>query len=122
MKRNINLFLQDIIKSINKIESFSKGLTKEKFNKNELRQSAITRQLEILGEAAKNIPSQFREKYPKIPWKEIAGFRDILIHAYFGVDLEKIWNVIKQDLPALKKQIREIMENLRLRMIQNKLE
>ena len=99
MKRNISLFVEDILNSINNIEEFSKNLDKEKFSKDNLRQSAIIRQLEIIGEAVKNIPNSFREKYPKIPWRDISGFRDILSHAYFGVNLDRIWRIIESDLP-----------------------
>src|SRR3989344_2386600 len=105
MKRDIGLFIQDILESINDIESFSKGLTKEKFAIDKLKQNAIIRSLEVIGEAAKSIPDSFREKYPHIPWKEIAGFRDVLSHAYFGVSMDRVWNVIKKDLPVLKKEI-----------------
>ncbi len=108
MKRDIGLFIEDILKSIKNIEEFSKNLNKEKFSKNNLRQSAIIRQLEIIGEAVKNIPNSFRGKYPKIAWKDIAGFRDILSHAYFGVNLERVWNIIENDLPKLKEEINKI--------------
>ena len=82
MKRNVNLYLGDILKSIKSIESFSEGLTKEKLVSDDLHQSAIIRQLEIIGEATKNIPNSFREKYPEVPWKDISGFRDVMIHGY----------------------------------------
>lgn len=108
MKRDINLFIQDILGSIKDIESFSKGLTKEKFTSNKLKQNAIIRSLEIIGEASKNIPDSFREKYPDIPWKKIAGFRDILSHAYFGVSMDRVWNIIEKDLSNLKKEIEKI--------------
>jgi len=108
MKRDIGLFIEDILKSIEDIEDFAKGLNREKFSKDNLRQSAIIRQLEIIGEAVKNIPASFKEKYKKIPWKEIAGFRDVLSHAYFGVSLERVWNIIEKDLPTLKKEIEKI--------------
>lgn len=108
MKRDIGLFIEDISDSIKNIEEFAKGLNKASFSKNKLRQSAIIRQLEIIGEAVKNIPNSFREKYPDIPWKEIAGFRDILSHAYFGVNIDRVWNVIEFDLPILKKKINKI--------------
>ena len=111
MKRDVGLFIEDVKDSINNIEKFSKGLTKDKFSKDILRQSAIIRQLEIIGEAVKNIPYSFREKYPKIPWKDIAGFRDILSHAYFGVNLDRVWNIIKNDLPKLKEKINKIKIN-----------
>ncbi len=108
MKRDIGLFIEDIINSIKNIEEFSKVLDKKSFSKDNLRQSAIIRQLEIIGEAVKNIPNSFREKYPKIAWKDIARFRDILSHAYFGVNLDRVWNIIENDLPKLKKEINNI--------------
>ena len=108
MKRDTEFFVEDIKEAIRDIEDFSKGLTCEKFSKDRLRQSAIIRQLEIIGEAVKNIPNSFKEKYQDIPWKEIAGFRDILSHAYFGVNLERIWNIIEKDLPYLKREIEKI--------------
>ena len=111
MKRNIGLFIEDILNSIKNIGEFSKNLDKDKFSKNNLRQSAIIRQLEIIGEAVKNIPNSFREKYPKIAWKDIAGLRDILSHAYFGVNLDRVWKIIESDLPKLKEEIISININ-----------
>ena len=108
MKRDIGLFIEDILNSIKNIEEFSKNLDKKKFSKNKLRQSAIIRQLEIIGEAVKNIPNTFREKYPKIIWKDIAGLRDILSHAYFGVNVDRVWKIIEADLPKLKEEISKI--------------
>ena len=108
MKRDTNLFIQDILDNIKDIESFSKGLTKEKFESNKLTQNAIIRSLEIIGEAAKNIPDSFRQKHPKIPFKKIAGFRDVLSHAYFGVSIDRVWNIIEKDLPYLKSEIEKV--------------
>lgn len=108
MKRDIGLFIEYILESIENIEEFSKNLNEKKFSKDNLRQSAIIRQLEIIGEAVKNIPPSFREKYPKIAWKDIARFRDILSHAYFGINLERVWKIIENDLPKLKEQINKI--------------
>ncbi len=110
MKRDIILFINDIMESIKNIEAFSNSLTKEKYEKDKLKQSAIERQLGIIGEAVKNLPNSFRDKYSHVPWKDIAGFRDILTHAYFGLIDERVWRIIKKDLPILKKNIREILE------------
>jgi uncharacterized protein with HEPN domain len=103
MKRDLNLFIQDILENIKDIESFSKGLTEKEFETNKLKQNAIIRSLEVIGEAVKNIPEDFRKKYPAIPWKDIARFRDILSHSYFGVNMDRVWNIIEKDLPNLKK-------------------
>ena len=111
MKRDIGLFIEDIRESIKNIEDFSKGLNKEKFSKDRLRQSAIIRQLEIIGEAVKNIPNHFRDRYPNIPWRKISGVRDVLSHVYFGVNIDRIWNIIEKDLPILKKEIKKIKVN-----------
>jgi len=111
MKRDILLFIDDILESIKNIEEFTKNLNKEKFSKDNLRQSAVIRQLEIIGEATKNVPISFREKYSNIPWKDMAGLRDILSHAYFGVDISRVWNVITKDLPNIKIKIEKIKLN-----------
>jgi len=85
MKRSINLFIEDILDSISNIESFSEALTEQELSKDKLRQSAIVRQIEIIGEAAKNIPSPIRKKHPEIPWKDLAGMRDVITRGYFKV-------------------------------------
>ena len=111
MKREFVLYLDDILSCISDVEEFSKGLTREKFLNDELRQSAIIRKIEIMGEAVKNIPLEIRSKYPSVEWKQIAATRDILIHAYPGIKSDWIWNIIEDDLPILKKQVTEIIEN-----------
>ena len=112
MKREELMFLNDIIDSISKIEKFSKGLSKEKFMKDELKQSAIIRQIEIIGEAVKNVSNEAKEKYPEIGWKNIAGARDIFIHGYFQVNFERVWDIVENNLKDLKKQIKKIKEDL----------
>ncbi len=103
-------YLEHMVDAINDIGSFTKGLTKSQFLKNKLRQSAVIRQLEIIGEASKNLPENFRQKYDEVEWKKIAGTRDKIIHHYFGIDLNTVWDIIEKDLPDLKSKINAILE------------
>ena len=112
MKRSLKLFIYDITESIKNIESFLKGITEESFSKDILRQNAVVRKLEIIGEATKNIPDFFRKAHSEVPWREIAGLRDKIIHTYFEIDLDITWKIIKKDLPELKKQIDKIKKDL----------
>ncbi|MFA4905660.1 MAG: DUF86 domain-containing protein [Candidatus Margulisiibacteriota bacterium] len=105
MSRDYKVFIQDILSAIKKIDSYSRNISFAKFREDELLIDAIVRNLEIIGEAAKNIPSSVRDKYEDIEWKKIAGLRDILIHEYFGVDIDILWDIIKNKLPELKKQL-----------------
>jgi len=110
MKRDVCLFVEDILERINLIEDSTKDISKLKFKMDKVLVDATIRRLEIIGEAAKNIPNYFREKYGGVPWRDISGFRDVLVHVYFGVNLDKIWAVIRDDLPKLKRDIEEILE------------
>ncbi|MBS3156895.1 DUF86 domain-containing protein [Candidatus Woesearchaeota archaeon] len=103
-------YIQHIRDAIRYIENFIKGLTKDKFFKDKLRQSAVVRQLEIIGEATKNVSTKFRDKYLEVEWRKMAGTRDRVSHAYFDVNLEIVWSIIEDDLPKLKKQIKKILE------------
>lgn len=86
------------------------GVSRPKLNKDRMRRNAIIREFEIIGEAVKNLPLDFTLKYPHIEWAKIAGLRDKLIHHYFGIELDIVLGIIKQDLPRLKKDIKEILE------------
>ncbi len=110
MKKDVKIFLRHILESINRIEDFMKGVSREKFLKSNITQDAVIRRFEIIGEATKNIPRNFREKYPEIPWKRMAGLRDVLIHKYFGVDLNLTFKIAKKDLPELKEKILKILK------------
>ena len=113
MERDPHLFLEDIIYSIDLIEQYLRNQSKQKFFDDTKLQDCIARRLEIIGEASKRLPVEIREKNSEISWNKITGTRDILAHAYFGTNLEIIWNVIENKLPTLKKQVKEILDNLK---------
>lgn len=112
MSRSPKLYLQDIWESIELVESYTKGLDGQKFSKNLEAQDAVMRRLEIIGEAVKNLPKDLTKKFSDIPWREIAGMRDMLTHEYFGIEPAKAWKTIQEDLPALKKAIKELLASL----------
>lgn len=113
MTRDYRLFLNDIIESIRNIESFIAGLTFEDFINDDKTNSAVVRQLEIIGEAVKNIPKEITDKSQDIPWKEIAGTRDKIIHGYFSVDYELVWKIATERLTELDGQIKEILNSIK---------
>ncbi|MCO6040332.1 HepT-like ribonuclease domain-containing protein [Thermococcus alcaliphilus] len=108
--RDPYLYIEDILNSIEKIKRYTVGMAFRDFIRDEKTIDAVLRNLEVIGEAAKNIPKEIQQKYPQIPWKEIAGMRDRLIHAYFGVDLEIVWHTITSDLPKLESELSKIIK------------
>ena len=109
MKRDPSLYLEDILEAITIIEQYLANSDRTSFEKDLKLQDAVIRRIEIIGEAAKHLPSSFREKYPAVPWKDFAGMRDILIHAYLNVNIERVWEVVKRDIPFLKKEVQRII-------------
>jgi len=109
MKKNPSTFIVHIIDSINLIEEYLLDKTKDDFQESLPLQDMTMRRLEIIDEAIKNLPQEFKNDYPDIPWKRISGLRDKLIHEYFGVDLELTWNILVRDLPELKIKIQKIL-------------
>jgi uncharacterized protein with HEPN domain len=108
VNKDVTVFIKHILESISLIEDYTSRITKEDFLNSRQIQDAVMRRLEIIGEAAKNIPDDFRNKYPDIPWREITRMRDILIHNYFGVDLDLTWTTITDSLPELKRKLSNI--------------
>ncbi|MCM8820344.1 MAG: DUF86 domain-containing protein [Candidatus Omnitrophica bacterium] len=112
MKRDYKLFVKDIIEAITKIESFVGEMAFEKFMKDEKTKSAVIREIEVIGEATKNIPEAIRRKCKELPWKEMARMRDKIIHFYFGIDYEIVWDVLKHRLPQIKPVISKLLKKL----------
>jgi len=110
MKRDYKVYLDDILDSIEKIIAYTEGRTKSDFTKDNQLQDAVLRRFEIIGEAVKHIPDDIKEKHPEIEWEEAAGARNIFIHEYFGVRLERVWETIINDLPLFEKQIKSVVE------------
>lgn len=111
MKKDPKILLFDVLDSIEKIEKYAKNVSENDFFDNIQVQDAVVRRIEIIGEAVKGLPISFRNKHTDIPWKKIAGTRDVLIHDYSGIDVDLVWKIIKKDIPKLKKQIKELLEN-----------
>ncbi len=109
--RKDKAYLEHILEAISDIEKFTDGLSENGFFKSREKQYAVMRALEIIGEATKNLSKEIKAKSPETDWTNIAGMRDKLIHVYFGINLPLIWQVVKEDLPPLKKQAQKLLEN-----------
>ena len=112
MNRDPRILIEEIMESIARIEEYTRGIERDEFFQEAWIQDAVIRRLEIIGEAVKNIPDDFRARDADIPWRQIAGMRDVLIHVCFGVNLERVWMVVVRDLPDLKSRISGILDEL----------
>jgi len=106
MPRDYEVYLEDILQAITKIRQYTTGLSPAAFAEDTKTLDAVVRNLEVIGEAAKTIPKAIRSQHPEVEWKKLVGLRNILIHEYFGLDAELIWDIIQNKLITLEEQIR----------------
>jgi uncharacterized protein with HEPN domain len=111
--RDLSLYLIDILDAIKSIQLFVKGMDYESFKDDDKTVSAVIRKFEIIGEAVKQIPENIRKKYTSVPWRDISGMRDRLIHFYFGADTQLVWTTINDNLPELRRVVAKILRDLR---------
>jgi len=109
MKKVDAVYLRHIRDAISRIEEYTRAVGYDDFIRNSLIQDGVIRQLEIIGEATKRLSDELKDRYPHVPWRDVAGMRDKLIHDYLGVDIDAVWDTVKKDIPALKKEIRKIL-------------
>ncbi|HIE36290.1 MAG TPA: DUF86 domain-containing protein [Candidatus Omnitrophica bacterium] len=112
-ERSLDISLKDILKSVQKIKRYTKDKSYREFIHDEILIDAVVRNLEVIGEAARHIPQNFRKKYSQVEWKKLVGLRDILIHEYFGIDYEVLWDIVKNKVPQLSKSIKVILKDLK---------
>ncbi len=109
-ERDVKLFLNDILDSIEKIEKYTADITFKDFSNNQMIIDAVVRNFIIIGEASTYIPPEMHDKYPEIPWKKMKAMRNIVVHEYFGVKLNTTWNTAKKSLPKLKKELTKVIK------------
>jgi uncharacterized protein with HEPN domain len=106
--RDFLLFIDDILEAIRKLEMYTGNLSFEDFRGNDMAIDAVIRNFEVIGEAAKHVPKKIKEKYPDVEWQEATGFRNVLIHDYFGIDVEAVWDTLHKNIPVFKKHIEHV--------------
>ncbi|MCD6268491.1 MAG: DUF86 domain-containing protein [Thermotogaceae bacterium] len=111
-KRSVKCYLQDILDAIEKIKKYTAKVDYEMFSKNQMMIDAVLMNIAIIGESVKKIPEDVKERYPDIPWKDIAGMRDKVIHDYFGVDVNIVWETIRKNVPELEQKIKVMLKEL----------
>jgi len=112
MEKLSSIYLHHILECISRIRAYTKDIDEQAFLKDFLLQDAVIRNFEVIGEAVKKVSSSIRKQYPEIPWKNIAGMRDKLIHDYMGVDVRAVWGVVEDVLPDFEQQIRHIIDSI----------
>jgi uncharacterized protein with HEPN domain len=110
MPRDSRVYLEDILEAIARIQRYTEGLSRDAFADDERTVDAIVRNLEVIGEAVKQLPAEVRLRAPAVEWQKIAGLRDILIHQYFGIDIEIVWDVVQTKLPDLRAAVLSILD------------
>lgn len=111
MKDN-RLYIEHMLEAIKLVEQYSAGLNFEKFSEDVEKQDAIVRRLQIIGEASNRVPQDIKDQLVEVPWKKMLGMRNIIVHDYMYVDLEKVWSVVEKDLPHLKQMLQEALRNI----------
>ncbi len=111
-KREPILYIKDILEYMERAETHIGSMKKEEFLQDSKTCDAVIRCIEVIGEATKNVPDNIRNKYPSIPWRDMAGMRDKIIHGYFVVDFESVWLVVKEEIPKLKPLINKVLQDL----------
>ena len=111
MPRDSRVYLEDVLEAIARIQLYTRGLSREAFAADQRTFDAVVRNLEVIGEAVKQLPADVRSREPAVEWQKIAGLRDILIHQYFGVDAEILWDVVETKLPGLEAAVRSILRS-----------
>ena len=112
MTRNVVLYIKDILQNMQDAEEFIHGMSYQQFLADKRTFNAVARSLEVIGEAAKNVPDEIRAKYPTVPWREMAGMRNKVIHFYFGVNREAVWLAVKDSIPVIRPLIEQILQDL----------
>jgi uncharacterized protein with HEPN domain len=110
--RPIKLLIEDLWEAIEKIELYTRGITQDAFKNDQKTVDAVVRNLEIIGEASSRLPEEFKEEHSATPWKQIVGLRHRIVHEYFGVDLEIVWQILKKNLPEFKSALQQIKASL----------
>jgi len=110
MQRDYRAYLEDILEAAGAAREFVAGMGKDELAKDRRTRDAVVRNLEIIGEAAKKLPAQTRRDHPEVEWKKIAGLRDILVHDYFGIDMDIVWDIVQNKLPVLVEQVQRILD------------